>query len=108
MVIYMTNAEWNTLSFPKLGWEFSVYDTAFNIGGLEIKWYGIMIGLGVIFAVAYCFRRMKEVGLDDDRATDAVFGGFIGGLVGARLYYVIMQWDSYKNDNPVRETPLGG
>lgn len=98
MVIYMTNAEWNTLSFPKLGWEFCVYDTAFNIGGLEIKWYGIMIGLGVIFAVFYCFRRMKEVGLDDDRATDAVFGGFIGGIVGARLYYVIMQWDSYKND----------
>lgn len=94
----MTKAEWNTLSFPKLGWEFPVYNTAFTIFGFEIKWYGIMIGIGMLLAIIYCFRRMKAVGIDSDRATDAIFGGFIGAIVGARLYYVFMMWDSYKGD----------
>ncbi len=94
----MTNAEWNTLSFPKLGIEIPVYSTAFTIFGMEVKWYGIMIGLGLLLAVIYCFRRMKEVGIDSDRATDAVFGGFIGAIIGARLYYVFMMWDDYKGD----------
>lgn len=94
----MTNAEWNTLSFPKLGIEIPVYSTAFTVFGIEIKWYGIMIGLGLLLAVIYCFRKMKEAGIDSDRATDAVFGGFIGAIVGARLYYVFMMWDDYKGD----------
>lgn len=94
----MTNAEWNTLSFPKLGIEIPVYSTAFTVFGMEIKWYGIMIGLGLLLAVIYCFRKMKDAGIDSDRATDAVFGGFIGAIIGARLYYVFMMWDDYKGD----------
>ncbi len=94
----MTKAEWNTLSFPKLGWEFPVYNTAFTIFGFEIKWYGIMIGIGMLLAIIYCYKRMKAVGIDSDRATDAIFGGFIGAILGARLYYVFMMWDSYKGD----------
>lgn len=94
----MSNAEWNTISFPKLGIEFPVYSTAFEVFGVEIKWYGICITVGVLLALVYCFRRMKAVGLDGDRAVDAVFFGFIGALVGARLYYVIMCWDEYRGD----------
>ncbi len=94
----MNSAEWNTLSFPKLNIEFPVYSDAFTIFGISIKWYGIMIMLGLILAVIYCFRRMKSFGIDDDRANDVVFFGFIGAVVGARLYYVFMSWDMYKND----------
>lgn len=94
----MSNAEWNTISFPALNIEFPVYSTAFTIFGVQIKWYGIMIGLGLLLAVIYCFRKMKDVGLDSDRATDAVFFGFIGAIIGARLYYVFMSWDNYKDN----------
>lgn len=94
----MTNAEWNTVSFPKLNIELPVYSTAFSIFGFEIKWYGILIMLGLLFAVIYCFKRMRSFGIDDDRATNVVFAGFIGALICARLYYVIMSWDSFKND----------
>lgn len=96
----MTNAEWNTISFPKLNIEFPVYSTAFTIFGFEIKWYGILIMLGLLFAVIYCFKRMKSFGIDDDRATNVVFAGFIGAVICARLYYVIMSWDNFKNDLP--------
>lgn len=94
----MSSAEWNTISFPKLGIDIPVYSTAFTVFGLEVKWYGIMIGLGLLLAVIYCFRKMKDAGIDSDRATDAVFGGFIGAIIGARLYYVFMMWDDYKGD----------
>ncbi len=94
----MTNIEWNTVSFPKLNIELPVYSTAFSIAGFEIKWYGLLIMLGLLFAVIYCFKRMKSFGIDDDRATNVVFAGFIGAVICARLYYVIMSWDSFKDD----------
>lgn len=94
----MTNAEWNTVSFPSLNIEFPVYNTAFTVFGFEIKWYGIIITLGLLLAACYCFRRMKKFGIDDDRAIDVVMVGFVGAIICARLYYVFMEWDSYKND----------
>lgn len=96
----MTNVEWNTVSFPELNIELPVYSTAFTIFGFEIKWYGILIMLGLLFAVVYCFKRMKSFGIDDDRATNVVFAGFIGAVICARLYYVIMSWDQFKDDLP--------
>ena len=94
----MTNAEWNTISFPSLNIEFPVYSTAFTIFGFEIKWYGLIITLGLFLAVVYCFKRMKKFGIDDDRAVDVVMVGFVGAVICARLYYVFLEWDSYKND----------
>ena len=94
----MSSEQWNTISFPKLGIEFPVYSTAFEIFGIEIKWYGILITIGVLLAVIYCFKRMEKVGLDGDRAVDAVFWGFIGAVVGARLYYVFMNWSEYSGN----------
>ena len=94
----MSNAEWNTLSFPKLNIELPVYSTAFTLFGIDIKWYGLMIAAGLMLALIYCFRKMKSVGIEDGRATDVVFFGFLGGVVGARLYYVIMEWEQFKGD----------
>lgn len=88
----------NKISFPKLGWSFNIDPTAFKIGSLEIQWYGILITLGLVLAVLYCFPRMKRFGIDSDRAVDAVIGGVIGGIVGARAYYVIFNWSEYKGD----------
>lgn len=90
--------ELNKISFPKLGWSFKIDPTAFKIGNFEIQWYGIIITLGLILAVLYCFPKMKRFGIDSDRAIDAVIGGVIGGIVGARAYYVIFNWSEYKGD----------
>lgn len=84
--------------FPDLGWEMVVKSDAFTIFGLTIKWYGIMITIGMILAVIYCFKRMRSYGLDPDRVIDVVFFGLIGGIIGARAYYVIMDWDNYKDN----------
>ena len=85
----------NQVIFPKLGIDITNNDTAFTLFGLEIKWYGLLITLGMLLAMIYCFSQMKKYGIDPDRAIDAVIGGIIGGLIGARAYYVIMQWEDY-------------
>lgn len=86
------------ISFPKLGWEFTIDPTAFSIGNFEVQWYGIIIAVGLLLAVLYCFPRMKRFGLDADRASDVVIGGVIGGIIGARLYYVLPKWNEYQQD----------
>lgn len=86
------------IEFPKLGFEFDINPTAFTVFGIEIQWYGIIITLGLVLAMLYCFPRMKKFGIDADRAIDAIIGGVIGGIIGARAYYVIMRWDQYSGD----------
>ena len=88
----------NIISFPKLGWEFSIDPTAFTIFGIDIQWYGIIITFGLILAMLYCFPKMKRFGINSDRAVDAVIGGIIGGIIGARIYYVAFRWQDYKGD----------
>lgn len=79
---------WDVVGFPNLGLEFNVSPTAFTVFGMEIKWYGIIIAFGLLLAILYCFSRMKEFGLDEDRAIDVVLVGLVAAIVGARAYYI--------------------
>jgi phosphatidylglycerol:prolipoprotein diacylglycerol transferase len=96
--------------FPALGYEFNVNPDALVIGNFAIKWYAIFIAIGAILACLYCFPRIRKNGLDDDKAFDCVFWGFIGAIIGARLYYVVMtieviEWNFTKIIN-IREGGL--
>lgn len=97
--IFAQMLEPHRIEFPNLGFGFTIDPTAFIIFGLDIQWYGIIITLGLILAIIYVFPRMKRFGIDSDRAVDAVIGGVLGGIVGARLYYVAMRWEDYKKDS---------
>ena len=109
MTEVQTISDPNVISFPKLGWEFRIDPTAFTIFGLDIQWYGVIIVTGLLLAILYCFPRMKRFGIDSDRATDAVIAGVIGGIIGARLYYVAFRWDEYKGDiKAILNTRNGG
>lgn len=86
------------LSFPKLGIDLEIPRIAFSIGPIDIYWYGIIIAVGFALALIYAMRRVKKFGLDGDRVIDVVLGAVVGGIAGARLYYVLFTWDEYKND----------
>lgn len=74
---------------------------AFRIGGLEIRWYGICIVIGMIAAVVLCMKRTPRYGIyPPDRVLDFVLWVIPIGVVGARLYYCLFEWDQYK-DNPI-------
>lgn len=88
----------HTVSFPKLGLEFHINPTAFSIGNLHIAWYGIIIAVGILLAMFMAFKNCKRFGVNADKLVDVVLGGLIGGVVGARLYYVLFSWDQYKDN----------
>lgn len=99
----------STVAFPKLGLEFEINPVAFSIGDFDIAWYAIIIAVGFLLAVLYGMHRMRDFGLDEDRAFDAIIAGMIGGIVGARLYYVAFSWDNYKDDLlSILDTRSGG
>lgn len=76
----------------------SIDRVLFTIPGTDFKiyWYGFLITIGILLAMIYGFRRMKSVGIDPDRATDAVIGGLIGAIFGARLYYIVFNTEGMK------------
>ncbi len=93
-----TNLGYDQIAFPNLGIKLDADPTAFTLFGIDIQWYGLLITLGLLLALVYCFSQMKRYGLNGDRALDAVLGGIVGGIIGARLYYVILEWDRYADD----------
>lgn len=104
-----TDLDYNEIVFPHLGIDIHLDPTAFTIFGLDVQWYGILIVIGLLLAMGFAYRNMRRVGIDSDRATDAIIGGIIGALIGARAYYVIFNWDDYKNDLPsIFNTREGG
>ena len=85
------------VQFPGLGLEFH-FNNAIDIGPIHITYYGMIIAVGLILAMVYAFRVFRKVGIDPDKAIDCILGGILGGIVGARLYFVIFSWDSYGLD----------
>lgn len=94
----LKNLDYNQIVFPKLGIDVVVNSDAFTIFGMTVKWYGIIIALGIILAMIYGFSQMKKFGLDVDKAIDCIFAGMVGGIIGARLYFVIVDWENYSGD----------
>ena len=84
------------LSFPGLGiGEFTVDSEAFSLFGAPIAWYAIIICLGMIFAVCYVIYRAGQIGINSDHIIDFALFVIPFGVLGARLYYVIMDLDSF-------------
>lgn len=94
----LDNLDMNQIVFPRLGLKLTVDSVAFTLFGIDVKWYGIIITVGLLLAMWYGFSRMRSFGIDPDRAIDGVIGGIIGGIVGARTYYVLCRWDTYAGD----------
>lgn len=78
------------LQFPNLFDGLTItYFRGFEIFGVPIYWYGVLIALGVMLAYFYAYFHRKQYGIDGERMFDVVFVALIGGFFGARLYYCI-------------------
>lgn len=62
-----------------------------KIGPFTIHMYGLMIALGFVSALFICNYRGKKKGYDTERLTNIFFFAFIGGIVGCRLLYYIVE-----------------
>ena len=78
-------------------------DADFNIflrlGNFEIAWYAVIIlGGAIICSVIAYYMYLKHLGLDFDTLSEGLALGLLFGILGARLYYVIFNFDLYKNN----------
>lgn len=69
--------------------------------GVELHVYGLMIALGVLAAVWLGRRRWAAWGYDPELIVDLAYWGVPGGLIGARLYHVITDFNRLYADNLV-------
>jgi prolipoprotein diacylglyceryl transferase len=67
-----------------------------DIGPLSLRWYGVMIALGVLVAVEIARRRWAAKGGDPDEIVAIAMWAVPAGLVGARLYHVLTDWRDYQ------------
>lgn len=84
-----------TVFFDGLGISFNVPSIAFTIGSYEVHWYGIIIAFGFALAVLYGGRTAYKWKMSLDGMTDVLIWSTIFGIVCARAYYVIFEWDYF-------------
>lgn len=63
----------------------------FTIGNVSIKGYGTMIALGILVAVLISMYRGKKRGFSQDAILDIALYGVLGGIIGAKLLYVLVE-----------------
>lgn len=89
-----------SIEFPNLfSGDIEVSRVAFNVFGIDIYWYGILIAVGVVLAFSYAMKTAKRFGLIADNVFDTAFISVIAGFIGARAYYCIF----YNLMNPESE-----
>ena len=74
---------------------------AFYIGDKPIYWYGIIIAAALVIGVALGIREAKRKGFRSEMVMDYMLLAIPIGIICARLYYVIFEWENYA-DNLLR------
>ncbi|HCX2124361.1 TPA: prolipoprotein diacylglyceryl transferase [Staphylococcus aureus] len=72
---------------------------AFNFGPLSVRWYGIIIAVGILLGYFVAQRALVKAGLHKDTLVDIIFYSALFGFIAARIYFVIFQWPYYA-ENP--------
>ncbi|MCI9354720.1 MAG: prolipoprotein diacylglyceryl transferase [Firmicutes bacterium] len=85
--------------FPHLGIEIKQLSRViFQIFGYDVYWYGVIIGSGVLIALALAVQEAKRTQQNPENYVDIALFGVIFSVIGARLYYVIFSWKFYVNE----------
>ncbi len=88
----------SSIRFPHLGINIEKLPKSITVFGFEIAFYGIIIAIGMVLALTIIFREVKRTNQSEDNYYDLAIFAIIFGIIGARLYYVIFEWDEYKGN----------
>ena len=106
----MIMGEMPEIWFPNLGIKIKeLNNVAFTVFGLNVYWYGVIIGLGIIISLALAVKEAKRTGQNPDNYMDFTMIAIVICVICARLYYVIFSWDYYSQHlNEIFATRNGG
>ncbi len=68
---------------------------AFEIFGFEVRWYALIITVGLLLGFGLILRRAPEYGVNTDHLYDIFIFTVPSAIIGARAYYVIFEWEYY-------------
>lgn len=86
------------IAFPNLGISIPELPKGITIGGFTIAFYGIIMAVSMLAGLWIACLQAKRTGQNKETYLDFAIYGIIFSLIGARLYYVIFSWESYKDD----------
>lgn len=71
---------------------------AFTLFGIDVRWYGLLIGLGFVLAIFISYKRAPRHSIESDHILDFSIWVIPMSVIGARAYYVIFSWENYAGD----------
>jgi phosphatidylglycerol---prolipoprotein diacylglyceryl transferase len=66
---------------------------AFQVFGHDIRWYGIIIAIGLLLGILLAMYHAKREGQDPDSILDLALIVVPMAVIFARIYYVVFQWN---------------
>ena len=70
----------------------------YKIGNFGIRWYSLLILIGVIIGIRMLEKEGQRFNINKDFLFNLAFWAIVIGIIGARIYYVIFNFNLYKND----------
>mgnify|MGYP005777808679 FL=1 len=92
----MTNGA--DLSFVNLGITIEHLPKSISVFGFDIAYYGIIIGIGMLAGIWLAQSDAKRRGQDPEIYLDFALYAIVFSIIGARIYYVVFDWDAYKDN----------
>lgn len=89
------NTDQYDIYFPHLGIGIEKLQNSISIFGFRIAYYGIIIGIGMLLAVAVARFDYKRRGQKAEDIEDLALYSIVLSVLGARAYYVIFEWSYY-------------
>ncbi|MCL5098390.1 MAG: prolipoprotein diacylglyceryl transferase [Candidatus Omnitrophica bacterium] len=80
-----------------------MHKIAFQFGSFTITWYGILVASGFLAGLWNASRRAVSVGIAAEQVLDLGPWLVIGGILGARILYVLSYWKDYFSHQPFWE-----
>ena len=69
-----------------------------DLGIISIHWYSILLFIAILLGSNLAIKEAKKHGFEEDFMVNLLFLGVIIGILGARIYYVIFNFDYYKDN----------
>ncbi len=86
------------IAFPHLGIYLENVPRNFSVFGFRIAFYGVIIGIGILCGILMAAYIAKKEDTNPDLIWDFAIYAIVCSIIGARIYYVIFEWDVYRND----------
>lgn len=86
------------ISFVNLGITIRHLQNSIDLFGFRIAFYGIIIGIGILAGIWIAQSDAKRRGQDPELYLDFALYAIVFSIIGARIYYVVFEWDAYKEN----------